>query len=550
MKLNYRHAIVLITLSFLLSAPVVAAAHTGGAVVAQDIGGEFLYGLLQNGAELVFTSIGPEGEPAVVYAQLGIPSEELGLSQPMYDDCMLMALVSTHGELLDYILDLFASDLFNATSAGSGEFIAMQDGGGAFDINSILQMLGTDFNLLINIFVNADEAAAQTNMGLIKAHMNTMFGFTFSDLFYLRIDQSFFPPESGITLPFDSIDIFISQVLNPFEEAVTHVFSVMDDSGFLGSIEKSVFTIAPASGAGIVAIPNIENLIDLINSTQGEPTPSATSFITSQMPDLQGSLAIAFAGYIGDQLLSTSDTELNIFEDILGKSPTATVTGLSDGQSYVICSMPGNVEISSYSPEDEASNRTYYDNVTNMVFWNATDLDIQPDYSISFDAGNFPPLVTIVREFSPLTTTPGGSAQVTVAVYNAGDEAIANISLVDDTIASTYTSVHVSGTTSDTAATIAAHAWLNMTYTVTFDYEGGYAFAPAHMTYNYNGTTYHKQTHMDGYTVSPDPLNLLIQMFNDGMPFTGIAVGVIGLGAIINIALMIRGRGGKGSYQV
>jgi hypothetical protein len=549
MKLNYKHAFALVALSFLLTAPVVAAANTGGAVVAQDIGGDFLFGLLQNGAELVFTSIGPEGEPAVVYAQLGIPSEELGLSEPMYDDCMLMALVSTQGEMLNYVLDLFASDLLNMSSAPDGDFVATQFGDGGFNINSILEMLGTDFNLLINIFVDADEATVQTDMGLIKAHLSDSFGFVFSDLFYLRVDDSLFPPDSGITLPF-TIDVFISQVLNPFDEAVSHVFSVMDDTGFLDSIDQSVFTDAPASGAGLVAIPDFAKLADLINSTQGEPTPSATSFITSQMPTFEGPIAVAFAGYIGDQILSTTDTELKIFEDILGKSPSATVTGLSDGQSFVICSMPQNVNISSYSPENEALNVTFYDNVTNMVFWNATYYASQPDYSISFDAGNFPPKVTIVRDFSPDTTVPGGSAEVTVAVHNEGDEPIANLSLIDNALASTYTSVHVSGTTSDTATTLAAHAWLNMTYTVTFDYEGGYAFAPAHLTYDYNGTTYHKQTHIDGYTVSPDPLNLLIQMFNDGMPFTGIAVGAVALGAIINLVLMARGKGGGATYQV
>jgi hypothetical protein len=549
MKLNYKHALALIALSFLIAAPVAAAANTGAIVIAQDIGGDFLFGLLQNGAEVVFTSVSPEGEPAAVYAQLGIPSDQLGLSQPMYDDCMLMALVSTHGEILNYVLDLFASDLFNTSSAPSGDFTATQFGDGGFDINSVLQMLGTDFNLLINVFANADEATAQTDMGLIKAHLSDNFGFTFSDLFYMRIDNSLFPPDSGITLPF-TIDLFISQVLNPFDEAVSNVFGVMDQTGFLNSIDESVFTNAPASGAGLVAIPDFAKLADLLNSTQGEPTPTATSFITSQMPTIEGPLAIAFAGYIGDQLLSTTDTGLNIFEDILGKSPSGTVSGLSDGQSFVICSMPWNVNITSYSPEDEALNVTHYDNVTNMVFWNATYYTSQPDYSISFDAGNFPPKVTIVREFSPDTTVPGGSAEVTVAVHNEGDEPIANLSLIDNTLTSTYASVSVSGTTSDTATTLAAHAWLNMTYTVTFAYEGGYAFAPAHLTYNYNGTTFHKQTHIDGYTVSPDPVNLLIQMFNDGMPFTGIAVGGVALGAIINIILMARGRGRGGSYQV
>jgi len=549
MKLNYTHAFALTALLFLLAAPGIAAANSGGAVIAQDGGEDFLFGLLENGAEVVFTVIGPEGEPAVIYGQLGIPSGELALTNAMYDDCMLMALVSTQGELLDYILDLVGSELFNFSDGGGG-LSALQFGEGGFDVNSILGMLGTDFNLLINIFVNAEEASAQADMSAIKAHLNTNFDFVFTDILDLRIDESFFPPESGITLPFDSLEIFISQVENTFEEAVTSVFSVMDDSGFLDSIDISKFAQARASGAGLVAIPDLGALTDLIGGFGGETPPSATSFLLSQVPELSGPLAVAFAGYIGDQVLSISSTELNIFEDLLGKSPSDTVNGITGGQSLVVCLMPEGVNVTSYSPEDEALNRTYYDNATNMVFWNATYYTDQLDYTISFDEFSFPPLVTITRVFSPETTTPGGSAQVTVAIHNLGDVAITNISVIDDTIDTTYTTVDVTGTTSSTSASIPAGGWLNITYTVTFQYEGGYAFAPALMHYDFNGTTYYKQTHIDGYTVSPDPMGLLIQMFNDGMPFTGIAVGVVGLGAILNIALMLRGKGSGGSYQV
>ncbi len=549
MKLNYTHAFALMALIFLLAAPGIAAANSGGVVIAQDIGEEFLFGLLENGAEVVFTAIGQQGEPAVIYGQLGIPSEELALTDPMYDDCMLMALISTQGELLDYILDLVGAGLFNFSDGGGG-LSALQFGEGGFDVNSILDMLGTDFNLLINIFVNAEEASAQTSMSAIKVHLNTNFGFVFTDLLDLRIDESFFPPDSGITLPFESLHIFISQVENSFEDAVTSVFSVMDDSGFLDSIDISVFTDARASGAGLIAIPDLAALTELIGGFGGEPTPTATSFLLSQVPELSGPLAVAFAGYIGDQILSTSSTHLNIFEDLLGKSPSDTVTGITGGQSLVVCLMPEGVNITSYVPEDEALNRTYYDNETNMVFWNATYYTNQPDYTVNFVEDSFPPLITITRVFNPETTTTGGSVQVIVAVHNAGDEAITNVSVVDNSIGTTYSSVTVTGSTSTSAATLAAGSWLNFTYTVTFQYEGGYAFAPAVMQYDYNGTTYLKQTHIDGYTVSADPFNLLIQMFNDGMPFTGIAVGLVGLGAVINIALMLRGRGGGGSYQV
>jgi len=549
MKPKYTHAFTLIALIVLFAAPGIAAANSGGVVVAQDIGEDFLFGLLENGAEVVFTSIDSQGEPAVVYGQLGIPSGELALSDPMYDDCMLMALISTQGELLDYMLDLVGPGLFNFSDGGGG-LSALQFGEGGFNVNSIFDMLGSDFNLLVNIFVNAEEAAAQTSMSDIKAHLNTQFGFVFTDILDLRIDDSFFPPDSGITLPFNSLHIFISQVVNTFEEAVTSVFSVMDDSGFLDSIDISVFTDARASGAGLVAIPDFAALADLIGGFGGEPTPSATSFLLSQVPELTGPLAVAFAGYIGDQKLSTSDTQLNIFEDLLGKSPSDTITGIDGGQSLVACIMPQGVNITSYVPEDEALNRTYYDNQTNIVFWNATYYPNQPDYTVNFVEDSFPPLITFVRDFNPDTVMSGESVQVTVAVHNEGAEAISNVSVVDDGIRTTYESVTVTGTNHTSAATLSAGSWLNFTYTVTFQYEGGYAFAPATLEYVYNGTTYHKQTHIDGYTVTADPVNLLIQMFNDGMPYTGIAVGLVGLGAIVNIALMARGRGGGGTYQV
>ena len=545
MKLNHRHALIAaIAISFLLAAPNLAAANSGGAVLSQEFDEDFFTGLLENGAELVFTAIGSQGEPAVIYAQLGIPSDALGLTEPMYTGCMVMALVATQGELLSYLIEFIGGNLLNI-SGGGGTFSATQFGEGGLDVNSLLAMLGTDFSLLVNIFVNVEAAAAQTNMAAIKAHLNLQFGFVFSDLLNLRIDEGFM----NVTLPFESIDVFISQVSNEFEDAVNSALSVMDDSGFLDCINKTKFSNARASGAGLVAIPHMELLADLIGGI-GNSTPSASSFALSQMPELDGPFAVAFAGYIGDQVLTTSSTQLNIFEDLLGKS-SGTVNGLADGQSYVILSMPQNVNITSYSPEDEASNRTHYDNESGMVFWNATDYS-EPDYTVNFHAGGFPPRVTITREFSPASVTPGESVDVVVAVHNEGPETITNVTVVDAEIGLTYDSINVTGDTLATAGSIPADGWLNFTYTVTFAFEGGYAFMPAEMVYTYNATTYMKSTHIDGYTVSADPLGLLTQMFNDGMPFTGIAVGVVGLGAVLNIALMVRGRGARGgvSYQV
>ena len=267
------------------------------------------------------------------------------------------------------------------------------------------------------------------------------------------------------------------------------------------------------------------------------------------MPDLDGPLAIAAAGYIGNQILSTTSDELRIFEDLLGKSPTDEVNGLSSGQSLVAAFLPPNMENVTYSPSDEPGNRTFYDANASIVFWNATGYT-ETDYIINFDAGDFPPLVTITRFFDPETAIPGGSTQVTVTVTNEGTEPVYNVSLVDDNIAATYpSSVTVAGPTSSTTATLPGGGTLAISYTVTFDFEGVYAFAPAELEYDYGNNTFSKHTHVDGYTVSADPIGLLQAMFLDGMPFTAVMGGAVALGAIVNIALMARGKGG-GTYQV
>jgi hypothetical protein len=553
MKLNRKHAFVIIAIGFLFSIPAVTAASSGSMIIAQDIDETFFFNLIENGAELVFTAIDEQGAPAVVYGQLGVPDSQLGLGEPMYDGCMVMALLATQGELLEYVLDLVGGSLFNFTDGGGGgTFFAQQFGGGGFNVTSIFDMLGTDFNLLINVFFDLEEAQAQTNMAAIRTHLHTEFAFDFAELLNLRIDEDFLAGIIGdpVDLPFTALDLFIYQVTNPFEDAVDSVLNVMDQSGFMASIDRTVFTEARASGAGLLAVPDMGNLMDLIEGFGGG-TPSPASFLLSQMPALDGPLAIAAAGYIGDQILSTSSDELNIFEDLLGKSPTGFVNGMTGGQSLVAAYLPENMNLTSYSPEDEALGLTFYDENASIVFWNATTYTDVPDYTISFVAGDFPPLVTISRTFDPATAIPGGSTQVTVTVTNEGTEPIYNVTLTDASIAGTYPhSVNVTGSTSESSATVPASGTVTITYTVTFAYEGVYAFAPATLEYDHGDNTYNKKTHIDGFTVSPDPLGLLQSMFLDGMPFTALMVGAVVLGAIFNIVRMRHGKGGSGTYQV
>jgi hypothetical protein len=208
------------------------------------------------------------------------------------------------------------------------------------------------------------------------------------------------------------------------------------------------------------------------------------------------------------------------------------------------------VNVTSYSPEDEALNRTYYDSESGIIFWNATAYVNQNEYTVSFEDGSFPPLIKITRSFNPLTLTAGGSVEVTVGVHNEGIDPITNITLTDTGFSAVYPTITVTGTQSTTATVLNSGDWLNITYTVEFSNEGGYVFPAAEVSYEFENNTYSKTTHVDGYTVSPDLIGLLSQMITDGMPYTGIMIGVVGLGAIVNIGLMARGRGGGGSYQV
>jgi len=520
MKLNYKHAFVVLAMAFLFAAPAIAAADAGGAVVAQDINEDFIFELIENGAEIVFASIDPQGAPAVIYGQIGIPSTSLGLDQSgpgeMYDGCIAMALLATQGELIDYLFGLIGGPLLNL-STGGDDFIATQFGEGGFDVNSILEMIGTEFSLLINVFVDVTDAEAHANMGAIRTHLHTEFEFSFSELLDLRIDESFFPPEMGITLPFDGINVFIYQITNTFEKAVESVLGVMDQSGFLNAIDISVFTKARASGAGLLAVPDMGVLMSLLDGFMGDSenvTPS--SFLISQLPDLDGPLALVGAGYIGDQKLSTNSYEIKIFEDLLGKD----------------------------------SLTTDYDSDAGVVFWNSTAYSNQPDYTVKFEEGVFPPLVKITRIFTPASVASGGTVTVNVGVQNAGNDPIYNISLSDTSIGVTYPGIPITGTQTATSSVLDAGEWLNITYFVTFENEGGYKFDPATVSYDFDNTTYVKSSHTDGYYVSSDPLSLIYNMIADGMPFTGIAIGVVGLGAIVNIGLMARGKGGGGSYQV
>ncbi|RDE13277.1 MAG: hypothetical protein C4K49_08820, partial [Candidatus Thorarchaeota archaeon] len=257
MRTQSKHAFAIVLVGSLLLLPTAAALRASGQfALAQEVDpGQLFQQLLTNGAEAIYAGVDKEGVPTVIYGQLGIPSEQLSLDSAMYDGCMLMGLVSTHGELLSYLMDMLVGLNFTMSPAmmpSDGYTPKQLDGG--LDLNSLLGMLGTEFNLVFSLFVNVEQQASLQRVSQILAHLQTSFGFQFEELLTLRIDQSSLPPEMNVTLPFDSLDIYIDRVTNDYPAVVQAVLQVMRQDGFLGVLNKTVFSEAWASGAGLVAI--------------------------------------------------------------------------------------------------------------------------------------------------------------------------------------------------------------------------------------------------------------------------------------------------------
>jgi hypothetical protein len=545
--MRVKHAFTILFVAFMVFAPLTAAAMQDNFAVAQEeeFNPEELIGrLLEEGAEVLLTNIDDDGVPGVIYGQLGIPSGDLGLEEDFYDGCLAMAMISTHGEFLDIVFDLIGADIFSGDSSG-GEFTTAQDGG-IGSPEEILEILGTEFNLLITVYANMPEAESQQKMSNVVTHMTNTFGFSLAQLLTLRIDENLFPPEAEIELPFDSLDLFIYQELSTFDIVTNAMLGQMDDSGILGAMDTSLFTEARASAAGMLAIPDLAELVNFINSTfEGAGTsPPSSGFTLSQFPgDLEGPLAIAAVGYLGEQVLTSESTELDV-GGLVGA--TGTISPLDSGQSIILTNLPENVNITSVTPFVE--NQTFYEANGSTVLWNSTALGDQPEYVVSFDGGEFPPPITIERTFSPATATAGGSVEVTVTVTNEGTEAISDVHLNDTGILSYYSSITVTGTTSDTFATLNGGQSESITYQVAFENEGRYGFPKAAVMYTYDGDIYTKTTSRDGYTVEPNPGNLAAQAIADGWPYSGIAIGVVALVGIYSIAGLVRGRGD--TYQV
>ncbi|UCH04786.1 MAG: DUF11 domain-containing protein, partial [Candidatus Thorarchaeota archaeon] len=483
----------------------------------------------------------------VIYGQLGIPSDSLGLNLPMYDGCIAMVLVATYGQFLEYVFDLIGADFFGGGGDGGGISALQTD---MFSLDSIFDMLGSEFTLLVNVFLDLSEAESRSNMQDILAHMGAAnLGFTFAEVFTFRLDQSFFPPDMGVTLPFTALDIYIHQVTN--FDVVSTVFDTMDATGFAAAIDETVITDADAAAAGLLAIPDMTALVDMIEGFNPGPTfISAAEYTASQFGNLtlEGPLAIAAVGYIGDQVLDTSSTQLDVFGDLLGS--TATVDPLDQGLSVVIANMPYNVNVTDYSPKNEALNLTFFDQNSSIVFWNATGLGPQSDYTVYLNASGLPPMITLERTFDPESCAVGESTTVTVTVTNEGTDPIYNITLGDLGFPAIYTDITPTGTTSNSWPMLGPAESQSISYSVTFSNEGRYTFPSAVLTYDFHGYTFSKDTRNDGFTVTGDLVGLLSQAMMDGWPFTGGVIGLVALVGVYSIWGLVRSRGGSDFYQM
>ena len=128
---------------------------------------------------------------------------------------------------------------------------------------------------------------------------------------------------------------------------------------------------------------------------------------------------------------------------------------------------------------------------------------------------------------------------------------VVRVSIDDSGLDAIYSTVTISGDTSENFTSIAAGASEDITYTVTFANEGGYTFPKALLEYDFDGTTYEKDTTKDGFVVSSDPIAFLNQLILDSWPYSGAIIGLIALVGIYSIYGATKSSGGGGStFQV
>ena len=392
-------------------------------------------------------------------------------------------------------------------------------------MSSITDYLGSDFRLLISSFINLDASSVYMQTNEIQTHLTSQFGFTFRELFSMRVDESSLP--SDVQLPFTSLDLLIHYVESDFATAIISILDgVGNENGFLDSIDTSVFSNARASATAIFAIPDIEELLNVFGDMGGgEPEPEPAFFL-SQIENLTGSVAFATAGYVGDQVLSTGSTDLSL-SDLIG-NPTS-IGSLDDGFSMVMINLPDDVNITGYSPI--GVNQSAYDNESQSVFWNASSFGDQSDYTVQFESGQFPPMISLERAFSPGVSSVGQTVTVTVTLENGDDGLITDIQIVDNGFLSFYPNLEITGSLTKSVVALGVGESTDLTYDIKFMNEGAYTFPGARVNFTFAGESFTKSFPKMGYVVSADIVSVLSQ----SGPYTIAFVGVVILGAFVNL---------------
>ncbi|MGY5875887.1 MAG: CARDB domain-containing protein [Candidatus Thorarchaeota archaeon] len=539
--------VALFLVAFLAIPAVVATGVNNGFTPAQDP--ETIISIFDEGAEALFTYVDNQGRPVVAYAQVGLPGAELEIDTPKYDNCIAMAVLQTRGDLLEYVLGTVGANLFNMSDSGTGS----PDDGGLFSVNQILGYLGTEFGVLATAYLNIDATTAQQRMGAVVSNLQAApFNFDFVDLIAIRLDEAFFAQLNFTgTLPFESLDIFFYQILSEPADVIAAVLDPLDDSGLLDAIDETKFTDEDISGsaAALIVIPNLDEILNMFGGDfLGGTITNPTDYMLAQTTNF-GPMAIAAAAYVGDQTVEAGDTEISLAE-IVGAS--TVFDPFNNRHSVVIAGLADAANVTGITPDD--SGLAFMEG--NMIFWNASGLhDLPaytsgiPDFVIEFESDDFPPMVTVTRTFNPESVTPGNTVAVRVTVENDGDDPITNVTINDSAFLDRYSTLVVAGTFQTSVTSIAPGGNTYIEYTVTFQNEGAYAFTDGVVTYDYNGNSFEKPITDEAYLVSTDITGVLLSLVQDGWPYSGMLLGLVGLGAIFNLA---RARGGKSGsmYQV
>ena len=551
MKLSKKIVVSIFIVAF-LGFPLMFAATSS----AQEM--ETVQAIMSDGAEALFTSIDAEGRPIVAYGQVGFTSDVIDPEDPMFDGCLAMALVSIRGETLDYLLTNLAPTLFsggdgggtNSTKVPIPGYSQLQFDGGP-DIEGIFNQLGDTFSLLITAYLDVSEANANTRMSQVLTTLSsTPFNFAFSELFTIRVDQALIDEytggESEVQLPFDSLDLFIYKLETPASQTIESILGAMNNDGLLGSIDNTDFTGATGSAAALVVIPHLElisGMIGGIGSMNSDDMSPYNQFMISQNFTMSGSIAIAGAGYIGEQALQDGDTELKL----------GTVVGANsfepypDKNSIIICMLPETANITGISPNTAGS---FWEPNSTLILWNATQLGTQSDYIVYFQSDSFPPKITVDRTFDPTSLTEAGTVDVTVTVTNDGDFPITNVTIDETPLISRYPNLVITGPLSRNIAVIPNGESRVMEYSVTFPNEGAYGFIGGTVTYTYEGRQYSKDIPNESFVIPGSFIGDIMSLITDGWPYSGMALGIIALGAVVNIARRGGGAGSGKVYQV